>query len=169
MVVDNTYLTLLNPRAYQPYTQSLLIQWKSGPSENIPYPLFAEILHNHEVKASTQPQNLVPLYLTPLSLPSRSRAESSLAPPKFSPSHRQAYPFGAFHKKTKFGPIQLRHFPLKLQQPTHSTTKAYIHSSMNLKNLVSISSNLILSQSIAHTKMCREFNLDSYVHFKIQP
>ena len=40
---------------------------------------------------------------------------------------------------------------------------------MKLKNLLSKSSNLILSQSIAHTKMCREFNLDSYIHSKIRP
>jgi hypothetical protein len=55
------------------------------------------------------------------------------------------------------------------KQTTHSTTKSYIHSSMKLNNIVSISSHLIICQSIAHTKMCPEFNLDSYIHSQIQP
>ena len=55
------------------------------------------------------------------------------------------------------------------KQTTHSTTKSYIHSSMKLNNIVSISSHLIISQSIAHTKMCPDFNLDSYIHSQIQP
>jgi hypothetical protein len=95
----------------------------------------------HKLEASTLPPYAVPLYLTPSTLPSRSRAVSSLAPLKSSPSHRQAYPLRAFHNKTKSGPLQLRHFLLTLQQTTHSTTKAYIHSSMKLNNIVSISIN----------------------------
>jgi hypothetical protein len=71
--------------------------------------LVAECSHNLEVKASPQPPNVFPLYLTPSPLPSRSRAESSLATPIPMPSHRLPYPLGGFHNKTKSGPLQTNH------------------------------------------------------------
>jgi hypothetical protein len=145
-----------NPSATLPHNQTF--KHKQNLALEKTY-LVAECSHNHEVKASTQPPNVVPLYLTPSPLPSRSRAESSLATPNSSPSHRQPYPLGAFHKRQNL---------VLFKQTTHSTTKAYIHSSMKLNNIVSISSHLIISQSLALTKMCRKFNLDSYIHSQIQ-
>ena len=151
--------TLSEFGAYAQWTQSMHITWIFGYGEHIPYFLESESLPNIN---SRPPHNLkiwslstFPLNLT-LSEPKAHWFPKNLVlvNGNLSPSE----------PSTKSGPLQLRFFPLKLQQTTHSTTQAYIHPSMKIKNLVSISYNHILSQSIAHTKMCREFDLHSNSH-----